>query len=99
MSKKIVWSPLSESDLENTLSYLQIHWNNQVVTRFLDLIDTIVAQIAINPKQFPFANKKRNVRKCVATKSCTIFYRENKGHIDILRIFDNRQDPKKKQFE
>ncbi len=59
MSKKIVWSPLSESDLENTLSYLQIHWNNQVVTRFLDLIDAIVAQISINPKQLPIANKKK----------------------------------------
>ena len=58
----------------------------------------MVYQISINPKQFPLIFKKKKIRKCVMTKHNTLFYRENKDNIDILRIFDNRQDPKKLKF-
>jgi len=32
------------------------------------------------------------------TKQNTLFYRENKDSIDIIRLFDTRQDPKKLKY-
>jgi len=99
MTKLIIWSPLSETDLEVILEYLAEDWNGKVAIRFLDKIEHLLEQISINPEQFPLVNKKRKVRKCVITRHNTIFYRENEGYVEVLRIFDTRQDPKRLKYE
>ena len=98
MPKSIIWSPLSENDFISILDYLQTNWNDKVLSDFIDLTEGIIGQIAANPTQFPVINKKKEVRKCVITKHNTLFYRDRKEHIDILRIFDTRQDPRKLKF-
>ena len=95
MPKPVIWSPLSEVELDNTLNYLHEKLNEKVVTGFLDSIENLVKQISNNPKQFPVANKKKKIRKCVLSMHTTIFYQENKTNVIILRFFDTRQDPVK----
>lgn len=99
MSKEVIWSPLSETDLDNILDYLDHVWNRQVTIKFLDKTESLINQISTNPKQFPLVNKKKRIRKCVLTKHNTIYYRENKGYIELLRIFDTRQDIQKRKLE
>jgi plasmid stabilization system protein ParE len=95
MHKQIIWSSKSVSDLENILDYLALEWDDSVALKFLDLIEVLLLQISIHPFQFPLIHKKLNIRKCVITKHNSLFYRNRKGHIEILRIYDTRQDPKK----
>jgi len=99
MPKPIIWSPLSESDFITILDYLRNNWEDKVVQGFIELTEETLVQISNHPKQFPLIHKQKKVRKCVLTKHNTLFYRERKDCIDILRIFDNRQDPKKLGFE
>lgn len=98
MPKTIVWSELADKDFENILGYLEEEWSKAVVIQFIDLTFSIVEQIAIHPKQFPVIFKSKKIRKCVLTKHNTLFYRESKDRVEILRIFDTRQDPKKLKF-
>lgn len=98
MPKQVLWSPLAEQDLDSTLVYLSQNWDQKVVVRFLDEIDDIVGQISRNPKQFPLIQKRLKIRKCVITMHNSLYYREGKNQIDILRIYDNRQDPRKLKF-
>jgi plasmid stabilization system protein ParE len=98
MAKNIIWSPAAESDLKSVLSYLDEKWSALVVNQFINKVDSFVSLIAEEPKLFPIINKKHNVRKCVLTKQNTLFYRENKDSIDIIRLFDTRQDPKKLKY-
>jgi plasmid stabilization system protein ParE len=93
MSKPIIWSPLSEKDFENILDYLDKKWGSRVASNFIELTEDLLNQITINPKQFPIFYKRKKVRKCVLTKHNTLFYRDGKTNIEILRIFDTRQDP------
>jgi len=93
MSKQIVWSPSAESDFANILEYLQENWEERVTNHFIDLTEGILEQISINPKQFPLIHKKQKIRKCVITKHNTLFYRESNSQVDLLRIYDTRQDP------
>jgi plasmid stabilization system protein ParE len=99
MPKQVIWSPLSEKDFENIIDYLKRDWDNKVVEKFIDITDQLINQISINPKQYPIINKNKRIRKCVITKHNTLFYRDRKDYIDILRIFDSRQDPKKLIFK
>jgi plasmid stabilization system protein ParE len=98
MPKQIIWSPLSENDFISILDYLKENWDDMVVQGFIGITTSSVSQISINPKQFPLIYKNKKIRKCVLTKHNTLFYRDGKDSIDILRIFDNRQDPKKRKF-
>jgi len=43
-------------------------------------------------------NWNQKVRKCLVTKQNTLFYREVERRIEILRLYDTRQDPKKLKF-
>lgn len=78
MPKPIIWSPLSESDIEKIVDYLHESWSVKVLSDFLDEVDLLLNPIAIHPKQFPVVNKKLKVRKCVVTKHNTIFTEKRK---------------------
>jgi len=99
MPKHIVWSPSAESDFANILGYLQENWEERVTNQFIDLTKDILTQISINPRQFPFIHKKVKIRKCVITKHNTLFYRESYSQVEILRIYDTRQDPNTLTFK
>ena len=93
MLKPVIWSPLSEIDFSNILDYLDKKWGGKVASNFITLTENIINQISINPKQFPICYKRKKVRKCVLTKHNSIFYRDGKKYVEILRIYDTRQDP------
>lgn len=95
MPKRIIWSPSSKNDLENITDYLFENWSAKTAIQFISLVDHLVDLISENPKQFPQINPKLKVRKCVITKHNSIFYRVSAKQIDILRIFDTRQNPEK----
>jgi plasmid stabilization system protein ParE len=94
MNRMIIWSPLAERDLDIILQYLKEKWDTNTMNQFIDLTEKILDQISTNPKQFQIIFKKKKVRKCVLTKHNTLYYRFTNDQIQILGIFDNRQDPK-----
>ncbi len=93
MPKQLFWSPLAEQDLELILAYIDKEWGSGVTNRFISKLDKATDQISVFPKLFPLINRKRKVRKCVITKQNSLFYREHRNKIEILRFFDTRQDP------
>jgi plasmid stabilization system protein ParE len=99
MYKKVVWSSSAVRDFENIMDYLNDNWNRNVANHFFDLTEEMVAQISINPRQFPPIYKKEKIRKCVLTRHNTLFYQESKTHVFILRIYDTRQDPDNLTFK
>jgi len=98
MTKYIIWSPASEKDFETILEYLNTHWNRRVILKFINKVDDTIGLISENPKLFPLINKELQIRKCVITKQNTLFYREVNQNIEVVRLFDSRQDPKKLNF-
>ena len=93
MPKQIIWSPFAENDFANILDYLDKNWDRKVASNFIDLTENTLNQISINPKQFPICYNKKKVRKRVLTKHNSLFYRDSRSSIQILRIYDTRQDP------
>ena len=99
MPKQVIWSPLAEKDFSDILDYLKNSWGESVLMKFIDITEDLILQISINNWQFPIINKKYKIRKCVLTKHNSLYYRDSKNQIEILRIFDTRQDPKKLKFK
>ncbi len=96
---QIIWSELAENDFSIILEYLYENWNVKIVNKFIDIVDQLIFQISKNPSQFPIINQSTNIRKCVITKHNSLYYRANKDKIEILRIYDNRQNPNNLMFQ
>ena len=99
MHRQINWSPSAENDFAEILNYLSINWDNRIVNNFIDRLDKYIGVIDNNPKYFPLINKKLKIRKCVITKQNSLFYRASKDRIELIRLFDTRQNPDKLKFE
>ena len=93
--ENVVWSPSSKADIENISQYLMEVWGKNVLSKFLLKFNRLISQIVINPKQNPLINRNLSIRKCVITKQNTLFYRIKNHKIEIVRIYDTRQDPVK----
>jgi plasmid stabilization system protein ParE len=91
----VILSPSAKADIENISQYLIQEWGKNVLTKFLFKVKWIINQIVINPLQYSVINSKLKIRRCVITKQNTLFYRIIKGKIEIVRIYDTRQDPNK----
>jgi len=95
MPKQIIWSPAAESDLESILTFLEVKWSSRIVSRFLNKLDDCINLISEDHKLFPFINKDLEIRKCVVSKQNTLYYRMKDDKIELVRLFDTRQDPEK----
>lgn len=98
MNKRIIWSTASEQDVGMILEYLQSNWNRKTALKFINRIDNTTKLALDNPQLFPVINKRLSIRKIVLTKQNSLFYREKNQNIEIIRVFDSRQDPKKSTF-
>lgn len=98
MNRKVIWSPASEHDFEMILEYLQNTWSKRVTANFINRVDDTLGLILEAPEIFPMVNVTLKIRKCVITKHNTLYYREINRNIEIVRLFDARQDPRKLTF-
>lgn len=93
MLKSVRWSSFASKDLSNLLDYLEAKWNKKVCLNFIEKLDHSIHQIQINSAQFPYFNASLQIRKCVITKHNSLFYRVTSTRIEILRLYDTRQNP------
>ncbi len=98
MHKPVKWSSLADNDFAKLLEYLEIRWNKNVCVLFINKLEFCIDLIQKNPNHFPYFNSELQIRKCVITKQNTLFYRETFSRIEILRLYDTRQNPDTLKF-
>lgn len=98
MPKKVLWSPQAADDLVEISDYLANEWGKDAALGFINYVDRLANQLALFPKLYPLIHRKNKIRKCVISKYNSLYYRERKAFIDVLRIYDNRRSPKTLKF-
>ena len=94
MKREIRLSKRAMQKLNSLLGYLEKEWSLKVKHEFVLKLDKSFKQIQNQPDIFPESSKIRGLRKCVVTKQTTVFYKYSETTIDVITIFDNRQNPK-----
>jgi len=79
--------------LESILVYLEEEWSAKVKHDFIQKLDKSLKQIQKHPYSFPESEKIQGLRKCIVTRQTTVFYKYSNTTIDVVIIFDNRQNP------
>ncbi len=93
-SKKIIWSLQAQIDRLHILEFW--HEHNQLVA-YSEKLNTLFINNLEIAACYPHIGKKtdiKNVRSLII-KEFLIFYEIFSDRIDVLRIWDNRQDPSK----
>jgi len=94
---KVFLSELAETKLLKLSEYLLENWNLKTRDKFISKLTEKIEQISRNPESCPKSSEFKNLYKCVISKHTTFYYRVNfdKKEIEIITIFDNRQNPEK----
>lgn len=93
MIRAIRFSKSASTKLENLLIYLEKEWSMKDKENFIRKLDKSLLQIQNHPVSFPSSEKIKGLRKCVVTKQTTFFYKCSDHAINVVALFDNRQDP------
>ena len=96
---KVYLSPLAEKKLSLLLEYIEHKWAKKERDEFLERILNSFKRVAIHPESSPKSQTFPNLFKCVVSKQTSFFYRFNSDDLEIITVFDNRQDPDKIESE
>jgi plasmid stabilization system protein ParE len=92
---KLFWSDKALEDLQSIITYLIENWTQKEIKNFVNRLDKRLSLIVNNPKLFPRSAKRKGIRRSVLTKQAVIYYEVNGRAINIVALFDSRQNPKK----
>lgn len=90
---KVFLSPLAEKKALLLLEYLEDEWSKKVRDEFLSKLLDSFSLISNYPKSCVASKSFPNIYKCVVTKQCSFFYRIKSNEIEVITLFDNRQNP------
>jgi plasmid stabilization system protein ParE len=95
---KIVWTKRALKQWAETSDYLEnefgIKISNKFGTKLIDKTDSLITQ----PEQGRKIKKYSNVRRLLIVKRVALHYRIKKQSIEILEIFNQRQNPDKSKY-
>jgi plasmid stabilization system protein ParE len=95
MVYKIIWLSHAQQRYREIIGYLEKDWSQKEVENFVRFTNDLIGQIEINPLLFKKISKS-GLRQAVLTKHNLILYRIENDQIQLLTIFDTRQNPRNK---
>ena len=90
---ELIWSDEALNNLKGILDYLENRWTKREINKFARLLDKQLRLIEDNPYLFAESDKSNGLRKSVLSRQTTIYYRVINYKIQIITLFDNRQNP------
>ncbi len=94
---KISWTPEARISYFNILDYLLSNWGQKELQNFVDMTDSVLRQIQMNPGMFK-RSKKKNIHIGFISKHTSLFYRVTLDEIQLLTFWDNRRDPSQRKY-
>jgi plasmid stabilization system protein ParE len=89
------WTERAADDYEKLVDYLLEEWGLKIAIKVTREINQTITHIKNSPEHFPILLKKKKIRRCVASPQTSIYFKVDNGIVEILTLFDNRQNPKK----
>ena len=98
MAFKINWAPAALNDYMQVLTYLTSTWEKGSANSFVDKVDKKASSVSSNPGIGRMCGQEPNVRRFVITSHNLLYYKANQETIEIVAVFDTRQNPSKNRF-
>ena len=81
------------------IDYLLLEWSLPVAEKFAETIDRRIDVLTLFPNIGIASTKDLSIRSIIITKHNKLYYRILTEKIEILNIFDTRQNPQKNLYQ
>lgn len=98
MEKEVVITRRFQQHTLRIYQYILSEFSAKTAYAFLDHLEKRIDFIAKHPDAGKQSSKVKNVRSLLFTPHNQIFYRYSKKKIEVLCLFDMRQNPSKKPY-
>src|SRR5688572_5406019 len=95
---QIIWNKKASKQFAKLQEYLLQEFGESTVKQFTSRTFQFLELLLKYPHAGSLENELKGIRGFVLHKHTTIFYKEKDGNIFILSVFDNRQNPFKKEL-
>jgi len=99
MALEVVWTENAIQDYKLVIDYLLLEWSVPVAEKFAETIDKRIEVLSRFPNIGIVSTKDLSIRSIVITKHNKLYYRLLSEKIEILNIFDTRQNPQKNLYQ
>ena len=99
MALEIEWTANALEDYRQVVDYLLKDWSIKVAIDFIDNLEKRIHNLSSFPNIGIASIKNSSIRSIVITKHNKLYYRVLPDKIEILDIFDTRQNPSKNIYE
>ena len=89
---KVIWSPLAERQYLSIKDYLLEEFSQKELIKFNLLLQRFESTVKKFPVIYPETSFSKNLRRAVLNKVVSVFYRISENEIQIVAVYDNRQD-------
>lgn len=93
--KEIKISIDAQKNTKILLEYLEAKWSERVRIKFAKKLYDSLKIIRDNPEIFPKSVANKKYHRCVVTKQTTLYYTFTSKRINVIALFDTRQNPSK----
>lgn len=95
MAFEVIWTERSLKDLEKIIDYLIAIWGITVAEDFAMKVEDTEDFISNNANSGRQISKSKNIYRTRITKHNAFYYRLIDNKIEVITIFDTRQNPQK----
>ncbi len=95
MSWVVVWAPSAKEEFADLLGYIEAYYGTDAALIVMDKVEETVEIIRLFPNAYPSSRQQPGIRKAVITKQTSLFYRVLETQIQLLHLWDNRQNPER----
>lgn len=94
MALQIKWTANALEDYRQIVEYLMEEWSVSIAEKFIDIVESRIETLSSYPYLGLASLKDSSIRSILLTKHNRLYYRITSTSIEVLDIFDTRQDPK-----
>jgi plasmid stabilization system protein ParE len=92
--RKVFWNNYARIDYYENIDYLLENWGETVTQNFIDTVSNTIEILKKGQFEFQRTNLD-NIRRAVISRQVTLFYKVEKNSVELLRFWNNYQNPKK----
>ncbi len=92
---EISWSPLATEQYLSILYYLTTEWSSKIADSFVLSTQEKILTLQSHPFIGAASEKDKNIRSISLSKHNRLYYQITETIIEMLAIFDTRQNPEK----
>lgn len=99
MALQIVWTANALEDYRILIDYLIEEWSVDVAIKFDETVQNRLETISHFPYLGIVSTKNSLIRSISLSKHNRLYYRISSNTIEVLDIFDTRQNPERNKYE